>query len=63
MERARGIHERVMTLDTHVDISPGRVIPSAYLRGDMIPPELYEIVAEILVYVDKMDRIKGKVDN
>ena len=29
--------------------------------GDMIPPELYEVVAEILLYVDKMDRIKGKV--
>lgn len=29
--------------------------------GDMIPPELYEVVAEILVFVDKMDRIKGKV--
>lgn len=30
--------------------------------GEMIPPELYEVVAEILVFVDKMDRIKGKVD-
>ena len=30
--------------------------------GDMIPKELYEVVAEILVFVDKMDRIKGKVD-
>ncbi|MDF2945063.1 MAG: flagellar biosynthesis protein [Herbinix sp.] len=30
--------------------------------GDMIPPELYEVVSEILVFVDKMDRIKGKVD-
>lgn len=29
--------------------------------GEMIPPELYEVVAEILVFVDKMDRIKGKV--
>lgn len=29
--------------------------------GDMIPPELYEVVAEILLFVDKMDRIKGKV--
>ncbi len=28
--------------------------------GEMIPPELYEIVAEILVFVDRMDRIKGK---
>lgn len=30
--------------------------------GDTIPPELYEVVAEILVFVDKMDRIKSKVD-
>ncbi len=29
--------------------------------GETIPPELYQIVAEILIYVDHMDRIKGKV--
>lgn len=29
--------------------------------GECIPPELYQIVAEILVYVDNMDKIKGKV--
>ena len=29
--------------------------------GDMIPPELYGVVAEILVFVDKMDRIKKKM--
>lgn len=29
--------------------------------GDMIPPQLYDVVAEILVFVDKMDRLKGKV--
>lgn len=29
--------------------------------GDAIPPELYEIVAEILVFVDAMDKIKGKL--
>lgn len=28
--------------------------------GDMIPPELYEVVAEILVFVDAMDKIKEK---
>lgn len=28
--------------------------------GDMIPPELYEVVAEILVFVDAMDKIKQK---
>lgn len=31
--------------------------------GDMIPPELYGVVAEILVFVDKMDKIKSKVIN
>ena len=30
--------------------------------GDMIPPELYEVVAEILVFVDGMDKIKAKVE-
>ena len=29
--------------------------------GDMIPPELYEVVAEILIFVDTMDKIKGKI--
>ena len=29
--------------------------------GEMIPPELYEVVAEILVYVDAMDKIKAKM--
>jgi flagellar biosynthesis protein len=29
--------------------------------GEMIPPELYEVVAEILIFVDGMDKIKAKV--
>ena len=29
--------------------------------GEMIPPELYEVVAEILVFVDSMDKMKGKI--
>lgn len=29
--------------------------------GEMIPPELYEVVAEILLFVDSMDKIKGKM--
>lgn len=29
--------------------------------GEAIPPELYSVVAEILVFVDRMDRIKEKV--
>ena len=31
--------------------------------GDMIPPELYSVVAEILVFVDYMDRLRSKVKN
>lgn len=30
--------------------------------GEMIPPELYEVVAEILMFVDSMDKIKSKVN-
>ena len=29
--------------------------------GDMIPPELYEVVAEILIFVDAMDIIQAKM--
>jgi len=29
--------------------------------GDMIPPELYEVVAEILVFVDSMDKLRSKI--
>ncbi|MDO4965958.1 MAG: EscU/YscU/HrcU family type III secretion system export apparatus switch protein [Lachnospiraceae bacterium] len=29
--------------------------------GDYIPPELYEVVAEILVFVDDMEKLKGKL--
>lgn len=30
--------------------------------GDLIPPELYNVVAEILIFVDECDRIRGKLD-
>lgn len=29
--------------------------------GNTIPPELYEVVAEILVFVDDMDKMKAKL--
>lgn len=29
--------------------------------GDCIPPELYEVVAEILVFVDDMDKLREKM--
>lgn len=31
--------------------------------GEAIPPELYEVVAEILVFVDAMDKIRAKDDS
>ncbi len=34
---------------------------SALSIGEAIPPELYEVVAEILVFVNDMDRIKAKL--
>ncbi len=30
--------------------------------GENIPPELYEVVAEILVFVDGMEKMKAKLD-
>ena len=30
--------------------------------GDMIPTELYEVVAEILVFVNDLDNLKAKID-
>lgn len=30
--------------------------------GEAIPPELYEVVAEILVFVDGMEKMKAKLD-
>lgn len=29
--------------------------------GEMIPPELYEVVAEILIFADSMDKLKSKI--
>ena len=29
--------------------------------GDYIPPELYGVVAEVLVFVDDLDQIKSKI--
>ena len=34
---------------------------SALDIGEYIPPELYEVVAEVLAFVDNMDHIKRKV--
>ena len=29
--------------------------------GEMIPPELYEVVAEVLIFMDAMDKLKSKM--
>lgn len=29
--------------------------------GDFIPPELYEVVAQVLMFVDRLDNIKEKI--
>lgn len=31
--------------------------------GEEIPPELYEVVAEVLAFVDKLEKIRNKVEN
>lgn len=31
--------------------------------GENIPEELYEVVAEVLLFVDKMDKIKSKLSD
>ena len=45
-ERARAIHERVMTLDTHVDIDPANFRPDAAVRyaRRAAPPALPVVV-------------------
>ena len=30
--------------------------------GELIPPDLYEVVAEILVFVDRMDKLRAKME-
>lgn len=45
---------------THQDSRLAQTLSKLDL-GDYIPPELYDVVAEVLLFVDNMDRIKGKV--
>lgn len=35
---------------------------SKWKVGDFIPPELYQAVAQVLVFVDGMDKIKAKAN-
>ena len=42
-----------------IEYVPGEAAPKI---GDMIPTELYEVVAEILVFVNDLDKLKAKID-
>ena len=56
IERAKEVSIPVHQDDKLADTLSGLEI------GDMIPPELYEVVAEILVFVDAMDKIRAKLN-
>ena len=59
---AERIIEKAMEADVPVHRDDKLADTLARLEiGDMIPPELYEVVAEILVFVDSMDKIKAKM--
>ncbi|MCR4892961.1 MAG: EscU/YscU/HrcU family type III secretion system export apparatus switch protein [Lachnospiraceae bacterium] len=45
----------------HEDSKLAKTLSSLEI-GDAIPPELYEVVAEVLVFVDRMDKLKQKMD-
>lgn len=50
--------------ESQVPIHKDEVLVSTLSKldlGEEIPKELYEVVSEILVFVDQMDRIKEKV--
>ncbi|HCL01018.1 MAG TPA: flagellar biosynthesis protein FlhB [Lachnoclostridium phytofermentans] len=44
----------------HKDVPLANTLSKLEL-GDCIPPELYDIVAQVLLFVDRMDLIKGRV--
>lgn len=50
--------------EAHVPVHQDHKLADTLSRleiGEMIPPELYEVVAEILVFVDAMEKIKSKM--
>ena len=59
---AEKIIERAMEADVPVyeDSKLANTLSNLEI-GDMIPPELYTVVAEILVFVDKTDKLRGKI--
>ena len=46
----------------HKDAKLARTLANLEV-GDYIPPELYQAVAEVLLFVDNLDRIKEKAYN
>ncbi len=60
------VAERILDIANKEDIPIHKDAPLAGTLskleiGDYIPKELYEVVAEILVYVDNMDHLKHKL--
>lgn len=49
-------------IPVHKDVKLAKSLSNIEI-GEYIPRELYQVVAEVLVYVDAMDKIKGKVLN
>ena len=52
--------EKESDVPVHEDDKPANTLSKLEI-GDLIPPELYEVVAEILIFVDSMDKIKSKL--
>ena len=61
-ELAQKIIDRAKEVDIplHKDDKLAKTLSKLEI-GDTIPPELYEVVAEILVFVDAMDKIRSKM--
>ncbi len=58
--------ERILekAVEEHVPVHKDSALADTLSRleiGELIPPELYEVVAEILVFVDQMDKIQAKM--
>lgn len=49
------------SVPTHQDSDLANSLSTLEL-GSFIPEEFYEVVAQVLTFVDNMDRIKGKLD-
>lgn len=61
-ELAQKIIDRAKEVDIplHKDDKLAKTLSKLEI-GDTIPPELYEVVAEILVFVDRMDKLREKM--